>query len=109
MPARDCSEIQLWGVISGRPKASRNMGLSVMVSAGALNVTIFISLSRLPSCEGASSSSCEETCALRPCETLPLVGRYVSTQTPVAHLMKFLCLFPIEKSLRLTIPSQPQP
>ena len=30
MPARDCSEIQLWGVISGRPKASRNMGLSVM-------------------------------------------------------------------------------
>jgi hypothetical protein len=28
MPARDCCEIQLWGVISGRPKASRNMGLS---------------------------------------------------------------------------------
>ena len=24
MPARDCSEIQLWRVISGRPKASRN-------------------------------------------------------------------------------------
>jgi hypothetical protein len=58
MPAQDCCEFELWGVISGRPKASRNMGLSVMVSAGALNVTIFISLSRLPSCEGASSSSC---------------------------------------------------
>jgi hypothetical protein len=25
--ARDCCEVQLWGVMSGRPEASRNMGL----------------------------------------------------------------------------------